>query len=382
MEKRLVLENHGGTVLRTFYWKGETGEVIRRGDTRRLEVVQSTELFARKRILFESLGQFSRLGLEQTPFPVGKLGHLKLVDEVGETLKDAAHKAESERRWYSISALVLGLSALFMIYIQSLPTMTERLEENLKQTVVKIIKNKPAKTRVELKTVPERNQAIAQETAPAKTSTKASTSLKRLGALGALGSLSKGRQRGGIDLGAVNTSAGPGLGGGTQGSGGVQTSLYAKGVVAAPLGVGGNIQGTGGYGTKGKGGGHAGYGKLSLTGAAGTSSMAVTQEATGAAGLDRDQIAAVINKNLGQVRFCYEQGLQGDPNLNGRVAIAFVIGGSGAVKTAQVENSTIHSKAIEDCILMRLKTWQFPLPLGGVDVKVAYPFVLRRAGQG
>jgi hypothetical protein len=32
--------------------------------------------------------------------------------------------------------------------------------------------------------------------------------------------------------------------------------------------------------------------------------------------------------------------------------------------------------------MMRLKTWKFPLPEGGVDVKVSYPFILRRAGQG
>jgi hypothetical protein len=52
------------------------------------------------------------------------------------------------------------------------------------------------------------------------------------------------------------------------------------------------------------------------------------------------------------------------------------------VKTADIENTSINSKIIEDCIVMRLKTWQFPLPQGGVDVKVSYPFVLRRAGQG
>jgi hypothetical protein len=227
-----------------------------------------------------------------------------------------------------------------------------------------------------MKTVTEQKKEVT----PTKT-VKTTTTLKRMGALAVLGSLSKGKQKGGVDLGAVNTSAGPGLGG-TQGSGGVQTSLYGKGVVAAPVGVGGNIQGAGGYGTKGKGGGQAGYGKLSLIGSAGTSSMALTQEASVASGLDRDQIAAVINKNLGQVRFCYEQGLQADPNLNGRVAVAFTIGGNGAVKVANVDNSTMNSKAIEDCIVMRLKTWQFPLPQGGVDVKVTYPFVLRRAGQG
>ncbi len=377
MDKRLVLEDYNGTVLRAFNWSGMTGEVIRRGDTHRLEVVENTDHLSKKKIPFELLGQVSKQGLENTPFLVGKLGHLKLVEEVGETLRDKTRENESERRWYLILFSMLVLATLFMTYIRTLPTMTDKMEQNLRQEVVKIIKNIPPKPKVELKTVTEQKQEIT----PAKTVAKTTTTLKRMGALAVLGSLSKGKQKGGVDLGAVNTSAGPGLGG-TQGSGGVQTSLYAKGVVAAPVGVGGHIQGAGGYGTKGKGGGHAGYGKLSLIGSAGTSSMALSQEASVASGLDRDQIAAVINKNLGQVRFCYEQGLQSDPNLNGRVAVAFVIGGNGAVKVANVDNSTMNSKAIEDCIVMRLKTWQFPLPQGGVDVKVSYPFVLRRAGQG
>ena len=170
--------------------------------------------------------------------------------------------------------------------------------------------------------------------------------------------------------------------GGTEGSGGVQTSLYGKGLTSAPLGAGANLQGGGGYGTKGKGGGQAGYGKLSLTGSAGTNPIALTQEATVETGLDRDQIAAVVNRNMGQVRFCYEQGLQGDPSLNGRVAIDFTISGTGQVSAAQVANTTLNSKMIEECIVMRLKTWKFPLPQGGVNVKVVYPFNLKRAGQG
>lgn len=379
MEKRLVLEDHDGTVLRAFNWSGETGEVIRRGDTRRLEVVPSTEHLTKKKIPFEKLGEVNKQGLEKSPFLVGQLGHLKMVETVGETLRDDVRENESERRWYMILAGLLVVAALFMTYLRTVPTMTDSIEKNLKQEVVKIIKSIPPKPKaVEMAKVTDSRVA---ETAPTK-AVKTTNTLKRMGALAVLGSLSKGKQRGGVDLGAVNTSAGPGLGGGTQGSGGVQTSLYGKGVVAAPVGVGGNIQGAGGYGTKGKGGGQAGYGKLSLVGSAGTSSMALAQEATVASGLDRDQIAAVINKNLGQVRFCYEQGLQSDPNLNGRVAIAFTIGGNGVVKAANVDNTTMNSKTIEDCIVMRLKTWQFPLPQGGVDVKVTYPFVLRRAGQG
>ncbi|WP_413287513.1 AgmX/PglI C-terminal domain-containing protein [Bdellovibrio sp. HCB337] len=377
MEKRLVLEDNNGTVLRAFNWTGESGEVIRRGDTKRLEIVPSTEHLSKKKIPFEKLGQVTKQDLANKPFLVGRLGHLKLVEEVGMTLKDHKEDAETQRRWYMILAALMLFTVLFMSYVRTLPTMTAKMEQNLKQEVVKIIKSIPPKPKVEMQKVVNQNQ----ETTPTKTVTKTTNTLKRMGALAVLGSLSKGKQKGGVDLGAVNTSAGPGLGG-TQGSGGVQTSLYGKGVVAAPVGVGGNIQGAGGYGTKGKGGGQAGYGKLSLVGSAGTSSMALAQEATVASGLDRDAIAAVINRNLGQVRFCYEQGLQGDPNLNGRVAIAFTIGGNGAVKVASVDNTTINSKAIEDCIVMRLKTWQFPLPQGGVDVKVSYPFVLRRAGQG
>lgn len=85
---------------------------------------------------------------------------------------------------------------------------------------------------------------------------------------------------------------------------------------------------------------------------------------------------------MGQIRFCYEQGLQGDPSLNGRVAIDFTISGAGQVSTAQVANTTLNSKMVEECIVMRLKTWKFPLPQGGVNVKVVYPFNLKRAGQG
>jgi len=378
MEKRLVLEDQQGTVLRAFRWTGQVGEVIRRSDTRRLEVVPSTEHLKKKKIPFESLGRVTPQSLEQAPFLVGKLGHLKLVEDVGTTVKDEALARENERRWYLILAGVLVFTTVLMGYIRTLPVMTPKIEENLKQQVVKIIKSIPPRMKTDMQKMSNQNIESAQS----KTLSKNTRSVQRLGALATLGSLSKGSQKGGLDLGAVNTSAGPGLGGGTQGSGGVQTSLYGKGVVAAPLGVGGNIQGAGGYGTKGKGGGQAGYGKLSLVGSAGTSSVALAQEATVASGLDRDQIAAVINKNLGQVRFCYEQGLQSDPNLSGRVAVAFTIGGSGAVKTASVESTTMNAKAVEDCIVMRLKTWKFPLPQGGVDVQVTYPFVLRRAGQG
>ncbi|MBC7371742.1 MAG: AgmX/PglI C-terminal domain-containing protein [Bdellovibrionaceae bacterium] len=377
MEKRLVLEDNNGTVLRSYQWQGESVEVIRRSDTRRLEVVPSSDFLTKKKIPFESMGFINAKDLQKKPFLVGELGHLRMVETVGTVDKNLVSENEGEKRWYWILAAVMLASTLIMSYIRTMPLMTPKIEQSLKQEVIKITKSIPPRQKVETKMMAN----TPQETAATKTVTKTTNTLKRMGALSALGSLSNSKQKGGLDLGAVNTTAGPGLGG-TQGSGGVQISLYAKGIASAPLGAGGNLQGAGGYGTKGKGGGRAGYGKLSLVGSAGTSPIALAQEATVETGLDRDQIAAVINKNLGQVRFCYEQGLQAEPSLNGRVAVAFTIGGNGLVKSAGIDSSSMNSKIIEDCIMMRLKTWQFPLPQGGVDVKVSYPFVLRRAGQG
>ena len=113
-------------------------------------------------------------------------------------------------------------------------------------------------------------------------------------------------------------SAGPGLGG-SEGSGGIQSSIYAKGLVAAPLGTGHNVKGGGSYGTKGKGGGKAGYGSLSLVGSTGASLIPVPREASVEGGLDRELVFDVVNRNKGQIRFCYEQGLQLNSSLSGRV---------------------------------------------------------------
>ncbi len=378
MEKRLVLEDKDGKVLRSYGWQGQPVQVIRRSDTRRLELVTSTEVLAKKKIGFERIGELNQDNLTGQPFLVGQLGHLRLVEDIKATDKNEKSQKLSDKAWYLILLLMFIFAGGFLTYLKFRPQQEAKIEEEMKQEMVKIVKQIPPKQKVEAPKV----MTQQQEAQPEKVVTKPQTNtLKRMGALAVLGSLAKSKQRGGIDLGAVNTTAGPGLGG-TQGSGGVQTSLYGKGIVSAPVGAGGNLQGAGGYGTKGKGGGQAGYGKLSLIGSAGNNPIPLANEASVETGLDRDAIAAVINKNLGQVRFCYEQGLQGDANLNGRIAVDFTINGNGIVKAAGIGSSTMASKIVEDCIVMRLKSWKFPLPQGGVDVKVSYPFVLRRAGQG
>ena len=378
MSLRLVLEDNQGNVFRQIPLNQKRGQLIHRQDTKRLEVVSNTEGLLQKKIKFSKIADldFDEMGTKKVA--IGNYGSLRLVNEVKAVPTDGFVKEESTQDIRTSIIAAAGLFILLVSIFMFAPRESVKVEEELKQQVVKIVKHVEQRKAVAPTTMATN---MADPTATTMPTKKNAEMVKRSGALSVLGSLKSGKNRGGLNLGAVNTTAGAGLGG-TGGSGGVQTSLYGKGINSAPLGPGQNISGGGGYGTKGKGGGQAGYGSLSLVGSAGGAPVPLGAEAEVASGLDKAQIDEVIRRNLGQVRFCYEQALQGNAGLSGRVAMAFTIGGNGLVKAANVESSSLANKGVEDCITMRLKTWKFPLPQGGVDVKVTYPFVLRRTGQG
>lgn len=211
--------------------------------------------------------------------------------------------------------------------------------------------------------------------------------VRRIGALAALGGVPKGhRGAEGLDTQSVKNirAAGKGNGGGGIGSvgrGGAAGYMPGNGLIAGSAGQGARAQGAGGYGTKGSGGGRAGYGKISLVGGTSAVSLPMDDEATVEGGLDRDQIIAVINRNKGQIIYCYEKGLQAQPSIGGRVAVSFVIGASGRITTASVAESSLGSRLVEGCMLAKMKTWQFPRPVGRVNVDVLYPFELMRVSQ-
>lgn len=382
MEKNLVLEDNEGKVVRVFNWDGEQASVIRRVSTKRLEIAKELDYYFDNEIDFIELGKVSGDAFEfnntkTKDLKIGEYGRLALVPKIEAHQKNAKIDEDKNRLWMLSLLLVLFLLIGGAVLLNFAPASSPKIEEELKQQVVKIVKSiKQEKTVVQNKIAQPREEKI--ET-PTKISPAKISGLKRMGALSALGSLKTGKNKGGLDISAAESTAGPGLGG-TEGSGGMQTSLYAKGITGAALGAGNNVNGGGGYGTKGKGGGQAGYGKLALTGSSGASMIPLGNEADVAQGLDRDQIAAVINRNQGQITYCYEQGLKDTPGIKGRVSIDFIIGGTGTVKSAKVDSTSLNSKQVEDCMLMRLKTFKFPVPEGGVDVQVKYPFRFERAG--
>ena len=69
----------------------------------------------------------------------------------------------------------------------------------------------------------------------------------------------------------------------------------------------------------------------------------VDEETVVEGGLDKDAIAEVIKRNLGQIRYCYERQLSSNRDLYGKVLIKWMIGASGEVITPHVDTSTLKS---------------------------------------
>jgi TonB family protein len=124
---------------------------------------------------------------------------------------------------------------------------------------------------------------------------------------------------------------------------------------------------TTGYG-RGSGAGFGGRGKRV------PAVRSAKAEITGA--LDREQVRDVVRKHINEVRSCYNAGLTLCPNLNGRVAIEFVIEPNGKVRSAEVLESTHKDTRVPACIAGAVERWRFPKPKDGKPVTVIYPFNL------
>ncbi|OYZ23092.1 MAG: hypothetical protein B7Y39_06275 [Bdellovibrio sp. 28-41-41] len=401
------LENEQGQAVRAVEWQTNELSFILRHDTRRMEVCSDLQALKKAGVEFTVLESVDKKFFNlKKRYPIRSItGELCLVADTEEIQPNVELTEDDSREFIVIlkkTAAAAVFVALFLLGISYFALSTTPPKEELEIVQVldrKQIEKPPVVVAPSEKPMPKQkiarivNRVVKpkkQEKKPTAQVTrrkntniavaKKAPNVAQMGALGILGSMQKSNQKGGLQVNQAQTTAGIGRGG-SAGSGGVQTSIYSKGMFAAPLGSGNRANGGGGYGTKGKGGGRAGYGKVTLVGAGGTSNSffePIESEAWTEGGLDRNAIAAVINRHLSEVRFCYEQGLQKKPNLSGRVSMNFIIGPSGSVSTAKINNSSLGHAPVENCIRDRLKTWKFPQPHGGVNVKVNYPFALRR----
>jgi TonB family protein len=171
--------------------------------------------------------------------------------------------------------------------------------------------------------------------------------------------------------------------GGMQGGAGVGDAQGVGGLGARGSGAGGGGTGLGlgGLGTKGGGRGAGGYGSIDLGGRGKDSTRIIPGKTTVIGGLDKDVIMKVIKRHQNEIKFCYEQELQKNPQLAGKVAVGWTIDPAGSVAEANVSETSIANANVESCILQRVRRWKFPEPQGGGVVSVNFPWLFKAAGD-
>jgi TonB family protein len=98
-------------------------------------------------------------------------------------------------------------------------------------------------------------------------------------------------------------------------------------------------------------------------------------------GYDRDLVLKVVRRHQSEIRYCYESELQKHPELGGKITVAWTIGSSGSVESAEVAESGLRNETVESCIVQRIRRWNFPEPKGGQEVAITFPWVFQVAGS-
>lgn len=407
---RFVLENQNGEVVRTFTLDSDAIFLVYRHDTRRVELVSSLDQL--EDVAYDLLKKTTVGSVKRRAVDLGNGGTFRFAKEIEKTaslVQINDDSEEQEKAIYKKTAYIQAGTLLFVVImgllieplffkkpeetiVMVLPQQTQQFVQKKEQITVKAaehkvehkkVANKKVESHVKKvsKVLTEKVKAPRKENAPLRTKVK----VENVGALGVLGGMKNGsKNSAGFNMNALNDSRGTSWNGaGSGGVGGMERAVPGKGLVGAAMGSGGPVEGGGGYGTRGKaGGGRPGYGTMGMGGTAAAYFEPVQEEALVEGGLDKDQIAAVINRHIGEVIACYEKGLQVSPGLSGRVNIKWVINGGGNVSTANLASSSLNSAQVEGCIVNKLRGWKFPKPVGGVNVKVQYPFVLKRMNHG
>lgn len=418
-----VLQNKNKQTVRTFLWDAPSLTLVYRQDQGRVEAVASTQDLDRDEVPYLHLLTTTKKDVLQKDISITGIGYLSYKEQPTHFSPQYNLAKEDERLQNTLkkSAIIhLSIVAFFILLsfvinrfftkpAQEPVVVTINTDSVLEEPVVpkkvetvkvsdKKIQKQPILPQVKksnitrkiqpkkitvVKNIPIRKDVPANRQGP---------NIHQMGVLGALSSVKKssssldlngvgegGRGAGGRGYGGFGNGGG-GLGEGLKG--GASGALPGKGLLASSPGAGSQATGAGGYGSSGTGGGRQGLGGgISFRGQSGAFMAPLTEEASVESGLDRDQIAAVVQKNMGQIIYCYESGLQSRPDLRGRLTAHWVINGQGRVNLSQIAHSSVGDNKVESCIASKIKGWKFPKPVGAVNVDVDYPFELRRVSQ-
>ncbi|MGE6757638.1 AgmX/PglI C-terminal domain-containing protein [Corallococcus interemptor] len=85
-------------------------------------------------------------------------------------------------------------------------------------------------------------------------------------------------------------------------------------------------------------------------------------------------LARFIQSRKASIQRCYENGLKRDPSLKGKVMVRFELTPQGRASNVEVDESTLRSDEVINCIKTTMRAWTFPFKPSD-DVPVSYPFI-------
>ncbi|MEZ4442224.1 MAG: AgmX/PglI C-terminal domain-containing protein [Polyangiaceae bacterium] len=171
----------------------------------------------------------------------------------------------------------------------------------------------------------------------------------------------------GDQIGASHGASGLGLSGIGEGGGG-----RGEGIGLGYMGYIGHGSGTGDGQGFGPGGGHS-FGHVGRRHKPGSPRLRAGGETSVAGRLPPEVIQRIIRSNYGRFRGCYESALRTNPNLQGRVAVSFMIGRNGTVQAVS-GGGDLPDGGVISCVSQAFYGLSFPAPEGGV-VRVTYPIL-------
>ncbi len=154
-------------------------------------------------------------------------------------------------------------------------------------------------------------------------------------------------------------------------------------------GMGFKGTGTGGGGTDGYGRIH-GLGKIDTGGGQGLHASLGQKRATKVAKLnigsgesagfcEKGDIAKNVRLRASAIRACYEQRLQVNNSLQGKITARWTIGLDGRVPNASLAGNTVSDASVGECVLRVIRRMAFKKPEGGQCI-VQWPFVFNPGG--
>lgn len=79
-------------------------------------------------------------------------------------------------------------------------------------------------------------------------------------------------------------------------------------------------------------------------------------------------------QNQGQLTYCYEERLKENPELEGRIEVAWSIR-AGTVSNVRIVDDSTGDQALQACVVRKISRWRFD---SEVSDDVTWPFVFRR----